>query len=244
MDSGTWVEVSALIDAFGTLENARENTRRWRGEMGWTLDELARQVNAMDPSVELSRDALHKIERGSRDMKIEEGLALAKAFKKSLAELLLPPEELDWQSEAWRGLRYAADALVRVREASHEYAAQINILRSRQLNQDRLRDFVELESRRANALVRAPGSQAREEYDRSVSAWAALGNDIPEFDVWAQSLEPSPLQVAALHALGRSNVDADHWYLGWETDAVHARFRADKQTRGRTNRKASGNDER
>lgn len=122
----SWAEVSKLIAAEGSGDHLSARVRRWREERGWSLAQLAIKLNAEPYRLQIDRSSIFKLEKegGRRRIAIDEAIAIAGVFDKTLAEVLLPDHALE-DVQGWQKVIAAAEALNAVRAAWAEYKSAL-----------------------------------------------------------------------------------------------------------------------
>lgn len=97
-----------------------------RAQRGWSLAELSRRVEEVGHPIE--RGQLNRLERGERPFRVAQLIALAKAFRLRVEDLLTPVE-LVAQRDAEQIANEVMDAMISIHNTAHELGVAVAKLR-------------------------------------------------------------------------------------------------------------------
>lgn len=113
-----------MVETFGNRLKAL------RDRAGWSQDAFAQLVNQARPGWKWHQTTVGRIERGEREVKVDELVAIAEVLNMELDAVVLSDAEhrvLDQMTEIWINLRLEGPRLARIRELDW----QIQIVRER-----------------------------------------------------------------------------------------------------------------
>lgn len=130
-----WTELDHLLQVAGSERFLAQQVEVLRSERGWSQQQLADRTTGSGSTVALTQSAISRLERPPkntpvRGVRVDEALALARAFEVPLSRLLLPPEAFE-EAMALAALREGPEVGEQFRRARFEY--QVLVSRARLL---------------------------------------------------------------------------------------------------------------
>jgi hypothetical protein len=207
-ESFDWDDVSKLVDAYGDGKWLAGRITEWRNEQKppWSMADLAEHMTKAGNT--MSRMAVWKIENpdkpsGRRYITVDEALAFARIFHKSIAEVLLPPEALQ-EVDGFNHFTAAMESMLTLRDAWSDYQFHVESVRARIAARPKLANRIEDYQR-----------GALERYRQQLERVWLIDNDTASgvaFNRFMSEADPAPEIIPAVDVLSHEPLRGEHWY--------------------------------